>query len=77
MAGKEKELCYLSRAKEYFLVSLSLTRQALSRPFLAAIRKAGGVLLFSPFKLSFLCWKWMWAKMSSQLMWKSLPNVFK
>lgn len=40
-----KELCYLSKAKEYFLVSLSLTRQALSRPFLAAMRKVDGVLL--------------------------------
>lgn len=40
-----RELCYLSRAKEYFLVSLSLTRQALSRPFVAAMRKVGGVLL--------------------------------
>lgn len=42
------ELCYLSRAKEYFLVSLSLTRHARSSPFLAAMRTIGGVLFVSP-----------------------------
>lgn len=48
MAVNETELCYLSRAKEYFLVSLSLTRQALSRHFLAAIRRSVRFCFFPP-----------------------------